>query len=138
MSHGMPHFGCEYKNGKVNSHALLEGAYCAVCGKPAQHAHHEPPRGIGGGNSYRELSGVKLKPALIALCAHCHHDRHSAGLTIEWHWTDKPSEEEWESGWPLKVGFPPHSELLYDLGRWEFYNNGELIQMQTKPPCLDF
>lgn len=120
MTHGMPHLGAHYETADVNSHTLDDGAYCAFCGARAVHAHHEPPKQMGGGNSYRELGGVEIRPALIALCAECHAARHSGRLRIEWVWLDVASMNEWNSGFPLENGFVPHDLLLFEIGYWQF------------------
>lgn len=130
-THGMPHHMAHYTGAGVNQCALDDGAWCACCGKRATEAHHEPPKGLGGGNSYRSLGGERIRPALIALCPECHAKRHSGMLRIEWEFDDQPSLDEWESGWPLAHGFIPHDTMLYECGRWEFYENGKLKRTVT-------
>lgn len=126
--YGMPHHMCHYETNAVNSHKLDEGAWCGCCGKKAAHAHHEPPRGIGGGKSFLELGGKLLRPGLIALCAQCHDDRHFSDLRIEWVFDDGCADE-WFSGWPLERGyFRPHDPILYEMGEWRFMRNGEIVR----------
>ena len=78
---GMPHLGARYTGRGVNAYRLDEGAPCAFCGRPAAHAHHEPPKGTGGGVLHLGTPhGVfDLRPALVALCPECHDARHAGG-----------------------------------------------------------
>ena len=123
---GMPHVGCHYANLSVNSHKLDRGARCAVCGQIARHAHHEPQKGMGGTRGFL-LHEFALRPALLALCPQCHHDRHFSDLSFTWLWEDDESEAEWASGKLLRDGFGPGSEELFSLGYWVVLRNHKPI-----------
>lgn len=140
VCYGVPHLGAHYETDNVNSHTLDEGAYCAVCGRPAAHAHHEPPKGIGAGSAYLTIEGnprhedgrcfvrtYRIRPSLIALCAQCHADRHSGLLAINWEFDDDWAQS-WLDGALLDMGIHPHSDELFDYGKWLFWRNGNLIR----------
>lgn len=120
---GKPHFMASYSHG--DAHSLDPGASCAVCGRPAESAHHEPPKGFGGGRrtwAMRTPMGTfVLRPALIALCGSgttgCHGKRHSGLLRIDWEWDDGRWEEAWWSGEMLSK-IEPHDPGIYEYGRW--------------------
>ena len=120
---GMPHHMAFYTSG--DRHSLQAGATCLVCGRPAESAHHEPQKGMGGQTwTLRTPKGAfVLRPALIALCGSgttgCHGKRHSGLLRIEWVWDDPAWEEAWFSGEVLSMGVRPHSPELLGFGHWE-------------------
>ncbi len=126
--YGMPHVGCWYTGFSVNSYERAYDARCVVCGKLAQHSHHEPQKGIGGGGKGFRLGGFTLRPALLALCADCHEDRHHAHISFDWKWDDLETEELWASGYLLENGFEPHDEMLFMLGCWEVFRDGQPIK----------
>lgn len=134
--YGMPHLGAHYEGEGVNSHTVDYGASCAVCGKRAAHAHHEPPKGMGAGGAYLTIEGnprhedgrcfirrYRVRPSLIALCAECHNDRHSGRLSCEWRF-DEGWLQSWLDGELLDMGINAHSDELYDYGRWVFERDG--------------
>lgn len=115
-----PSVGASYAGRSVRSNRLDEGARCAVCGRPATNAHHEPPVGMGGGRARLALNGVAMRPALIALCGSgttgCHGKVHSGALRLEWAFDSDEEEELWWRGW-----FAPevYEAGAAGLGRWE-------------------
>lgn len=127
-SFGMPHIGCEYRGSGVNTLRIEEGARCAICGRRATNAHHEPPKGMGGRNSSFTLRTSRglftLKPAGFALCGSgttgCHYDRHRGLWLPEWFWDNSLVKESWWSGYLLSRGIKPHSPELYEYGCWKF------------------
>lgn len=147
ICYGMPHLGAHYETNSVNSHRINSHAFCAVCGKRAAHAHHEPAKGMGAGKSiFRidcmsdfdtnsdsiSISTFVLMPALIALCPQCHADRHSFTLRFQWVFDNDNLTEQWLTGKLLKDGIEPHSSLLYQYGHWCIYNGGILIKEVRK------
>ena len=52
---------------------LAEECACAVCGKRPCQAHHEPPIGMGGGDT-------RYWKRAVPLCAECHRKRHDTAL----------------------------------------------------------
>lgn len=125
-SFGMPHVGARYTADNVNRYRLEDGARCAVCGRPATNAHHEPPKGSGG--KHRQFTmwtpwgRFILKPALIALCGSgttgCHGMRHEGRVSFTWEWYDEKDAERWWSGELLSHGYSPHDPMLNELGYW--------------------
>lgn len=126
ICYGMPHIGCHYESSSVNSHKLNENALCAVCGAPAVHAHHEPPKGMGAGSAYFKIGEHKLRPSLIALCENCHYDRHSKGLKIRFKLNDDETTNRWLQGELLDKGITPHSPEIYEYGYWVIYDDGSI------------
>lgn len=124
---GMPHVGCHYAGNSVNSHKLYRGTRCAVCGETASDAHHEPQKGMGGGKGL-PMHGYVLRPALLALCPQCHHDRHFGRLSFVWFWRDEETEIDWASGKLLRDGFKPHDPELFRLGYWVALVDGKPIK----------
>lgn len=132
---GMPHLGAHYFGDSVNRYRKDEGAVCAVCGKPAENVHHEPPKGAGG--KYRQFTMWSkwgrfiLKPALIAMCGSgttgCHGDRHGGRVSITWEWFDEADAERWWTGELLSHGYVPHDPKLYDLGQWRIEAGGRSL-----------
>lgn len=129
---GMPHIGAYYLHDNADSNKLEHGAFCAVCGRPANNSHHEPPKGAGG--RYRQFTMYSdwgmfiLKPALVALCGSgttgCHGARHNGNFRIEWEWFDDTYAEQWWSGYLLSHGYVPHDPKLYELGQWRITSGG--------------
>lgn len=119
---GMPHLGASYAGGGIERTRLGDGALCALCGRPATNAHHEPPRSNGAFLLPTKWGMFVLKPALIALCGSgttgCHGARHDRRVAFEWRWADADAEALWWSGYLLSHGYPPHSRRLLDLGGW--------------------
>lgn len=116
--YGMPHIHCYYSGRDVNSHRLEDGAVCTVCGLPATNAHHCPPKGTC---PTIKLAGVKLRPALIAVCGSgttgCHDGFHGgAWIEARWEWDDPKDFERWWTG-QLLESYEPHDPRLYRLGR---------------------
>lgn len=134
---GKPHLGCFYAHDDVHSHKREDMALCAICGKPATNAHHEPPLGMGGKNRHFVLATkwgqFVLKPALFALCGSgttgCHGKRHTRLYRFEWHWDSTKNAKAWWSGKLLKEGMAPHSEKLFELGYYLLIDD---IQMTTR------
>ena len=122
--YGMPHLGCFYEGEGVNSHKREADALCTICGKPADNAHHEPPKGTAPLFVLKTGWGAfLLKPALIALCGSgttgCHGDRHNGRYEFRWEWKSAEYAEKWWSGWFLAHGYDPHDPRLYEFGHWE-------------------
>lgn len=113
-----PHMGCSYRGLSVNSHHVKSGARCAACGDLATQAHHEPPRGLGGGKS--NYKGQM--PALIALCTGCHLERHSGLLRFEWNLYEPELAEEIITG---AIGAEPHSRDMFEFGYWNVIRDGK-------------
>lgn len=125
---GMPHIGCRYRRDDVDSLRVDKGAACFLCGRHATNAHHEPPKGMGGKNrqfALRTPMGMfVLKPAGFALCGSgttgCHNGFHGGSrFAASWHWERPEYGDLWWNGYWLAHGVNPHSETLYELGRWE-------------------
>ena len=119
--YGKPHIGCGYKSKNVNSHFIEKGAVCAVCGRSATNAHHWPPKGRC---STFTLNGMKMNPALIALCGSgttgCHGAWHDGRFKALWRWDcEDAAMEWWEDGF---CGLAPHDPMLYRFGCWELYD----------------
>lgn len=118
---GMPHMGADYRNATGDAHKLESGLHCVRCRlNPAEQAHHEPPKGMGGAKRTFTLHGYQMRPALLALCAECHHERHQMMYTIRWKWFEPDYERMWWEGELFAEGYVPHDPRLYDLGEWEF------------------
>lgn len=95
---GMPCVGAEYL-GK-SRHRLLEGARCAVCGRPATNSHHIVPKGLGGGSRGLQLGPYSLRSPLIALCGSgnasgCHGAAHRRLIRFRWVWDDPANQDRW-------------------------------------------
>lgn len=123
---GMPCLGCEYTGEGAHRYRLLDGARCAVCGRPATNCHHEPHLGMGGRNASFRLHGVELRPALIALCGSgttgCHGLVHSGRISLEWRWDAEWCEDQWWGGELLCMA---EDGLLLSLGHWAVVQGGE-------------
>lgn len=144
---GMPHVGARYI-GATKRWAPDEEAVCAVCGRLATNAHHEPQRGTCGVSTLvTDYGRWTLQPALIALCGSgttgCHGLRHSGRLSFRWVWDNEQAREDWFSGFLLASGFMPHDERLFTLGHWEavdeqgnsaYLMGGEPMAARAKPP----
>ena len=122
-SYGKPHVGCLYGRDDVRSLVLdrRDGPVCcAVCGRLARNAHHEP-----AGRRHllmrTKMGAHVLKPAGFALCGSgttgCHGRRHSGLIRIEWRWDRDDYAEAWWTGTML-LEIDPHSKALYAFGRW--------------------
>ena len=136
--YGMPHLGCEYTADDVNRYRTLEGACCVVCGRPYPNAHHEPPKGVGRNFLLSTPMGqFVLKPALIALCGSgttgCHGMRHNGQLKVRWEWYSDENAERWWDGYWLSHGYQPHSERLFELGRYVFEMDGTEREARILP-----
>ncbi len=125
---GMPHIHCHYRFDDTDSNRLDDGARCAICGRVATNSHHEPPKGLGGGNRQFALQTPMglfiLKPALIALCGSgttgCHNGFHGgARFSAQWVWERPEYGEMWWQGYWLSHGIAPHDNALYEMGHWE-------------------
>ena len=122
--YGKPHIGAHYMGADVKSHKALQGALCAVCGRPATNVHHVSP--LSRGKTFRletQVGNWDLKPALFALCGSgttgCHNGFHGgARFKAEWVWDNDHEAEEWWSG-RLLLMMMPHDPLLYLSGCWE-------------------
>ena len=121
---GMPHLFARYRSG--DAHELEPGARCAACGAPAEHCHHMPPKGIGGGSATQTVriadgSEHVLRPALIALCGKCHEAYHATGrLGIEWVWDLPQHGWDWNDGMLAAPVYDGNSPLLWRWGQWVF------------------
>lgn len=117
--YGMPHLQAHYEGSKVTSHKLDEGAWCAVCGRPATNVHHHPPRSKGNFTLVTPNGTWELKPSLIALCGSgttgCHGKVHQGLVRIAWEWDSDEDAEDWWSGRTL-MELEPHSDAIH--GRW--------------------
>lgn len=126
---GMPSVGCEYTGSGAHRYRLLDGALCAVCGRPATNCHHEPHLGMGGRNARFELHGVELRPALIALCGSgttgCHGAIHAGRFSLRWEWADPEDEDRWWAGELLALA---ESAELFELGGWAIDGNGRWMR----------
>ena len=133
---GMPHLGARYTGPGVNAYRLDDGALCAFCGRPAAHAHHEPPKGTGGGVLHLATPhGVfDLRPALVALCPECHEARHAKGgdgrLSVRWEWDTPLLAMAWWRGDVLAGGTEPHSPELFGSGRYALYRMGYRVEVR--------
>ena len=139
LCYGMPNIGARYTRDDVRAYELLDDYVpCAVCGRPATNVHHEPPRSSSSAGRKRpgslllrtEMGQFVLKPSLIALCGSgttgCHGKRHCGLLRIRWEFYEESDAEKWLSGWYLsRPDWSPHSERLYEIGRWIFEEYGE-------------
>lgn len=124
MLYGMPHIGAWYQSDNVNSHKLVPGASCSVCGHRATQAHHCPPKSTARSILLMsEWGRFVLKPALIAVCAKCHTAIHRHEIIPTWEWDDEELVEQWASGYLLSHGYPAHSVKLNELGHWVFKRN---------------
>lgn len=124
---GVSNLGAHYCGDGVRQCCRDPQAVCAICGRPATNVHHEPPVGMGGGNSQWTLElpdgrTVKLRPALIALCGSgtegCHGKRHSGVFRLEWRWASEEYEAKWWDGTFFAQGFGPHDPRLLEYGGW--------------------
>lgn len=133
---GMPHLGARYTGPGVNDYRLDDGAACAFCGRLAAHAHHEPPKGTGGGVLHLATpeGTFDLRPALIALCPECHESRHAKGgperLGIRWEWDDPIQAMRWWRGGMLAGGTEPHSPDLFGSGRYALTRMGYRVEVR--------
>lgn len=142
LCYGMPHIGARYTRDDVRAYEPVDDYVpCAACGRPASSIHHEPPRSASSctdGKRKRpgslllrtEMGQFVLKPALIALCGTgttgCHGKRHDGRLKIHWEFYEEADAEKWLSGWYLsRPDWSPHSERLYEIGRWIFEEGGK-------------
>lgn len=121
--YGMPHLGCFYSNSRIDSHRRHDGAPCAVCGKIASNAHHDPPRRHGLFVMETPMGAFVLRPALIAVCGSgttgCHNGFHGgARYEARWEWLTDEAARKWWSGWFLSHGYEPHDPRLYQFGCW--------------------
>ena len=121
--YGKPHIGAFYSGSGVKSHKREEGAICAVCGRPATNAHHNPQ--LSKGDIFLLITKwgrFALKPALIAVCGSgttgCHNGFHGgARFKARWVWDSDEYAEMWWEGEFLKR-MRPHSKELYLYGKW--------------------
>lgn len=120
---GKPCIGAHYTGRTAHDYTLEECARCAICGRPATNAHHEPHLGMGGRNSRFVLNAdnesMPLLPSLIALCGSgttgCHGLVHSGRYKIAWEWFEDRFERDWWDGKMLCIVQDPE---LYDFGQW--------------------
>lgn len=120
---GKPHLGAFYRREDYRSHAMLEGARCAVCGRPATNVHHVVARSKAHGFTVDTPLGrfVALSP-LFALCgsgtAGCHGRFHSLRYVVRWEWDDEDYKEAWWDGRTLARVCSPHDRVLFTMGRY--------------------
>lgn len=133
---GMPNLGARYTGPGVNDYQLDEWAVCAFCGRPAAHAHHEPPKGTGGGVLHLATpeGTFDLRPALIAMCPECHEARHAKGgderLRIRWEWDNPMLAMRWWKGGMLAELAEPHATELYAFGRYVLTRMGYRVEVR--------
>lgn len=119
--YGKPHIMCHYGGTGVNTYRLDDGARCVCCGRPAENAHHCPPKGT---SPTFTLHGHVLRPSLFAVCGSgttgCHGGFHSLNrFTVRWEWDGETEQEMWWRG-ELLEEYGPHSPMLYNYGEWVF------------------
>lgn len=121
---GKPHVGASYLyRDRIDKYIMDEDCTCAICGKLATNVHHQPFRSHGKGII---INGKLLRPSLFALCGSgttgCHGKIHNGTIKIKWKWVDENyAKRFWEGS--LFEYAPPHSELLYEFGYWDFIDN---------------
>ncbi|WP_304598274.1 hypothetical protein [Adlercreutzia caecimuris] len=122
--YGKPHIGAFYAGAGVRSNRLEQGAWCAVCGRPATNAHHCPPVGTCGFLTLPTAAGdIRLRPALFALCGSgttgCHNGFHGGSrYRARWAWNSDALARDWWEG-RILMWAQPHDRQLYALGHWE-------------------
>ena len=144
--YGKPNFGAFYRVSEfaderkaalraAHSHQLTDGAACICCGRPATNAHHYPP--LGTCATFRRDDGVRLRPALFAVCGSgttgCHNGWHGgARFKALWRWdSDEYARDWWERTLLQDEG--AHSPSLYLFGCWELYDmeQGRIWQVRA-------
>lgn len=120
---GKPCVGAEYA-GNGDAHRLEGGARCCICGRPAANAHHEPPKGMGGGAFRLDTpNGPRiLRPPLLAVCGGgnacgCHAMLHKGIAKVRWEWDSELFEREWLEG-RLDEELYRNDERLFTMGRY--------------------
>lgn len=118
--YGKPHLGAHYKSFDAKSHALDDGARCAICGRPATNVHHLGQLKWGRCFSLRTPWGTHtLLPSLMAVCGSgttgCHGAIHEGRIRVSWIWSDDLAAQGWWEGELLRA-FDAHSSVLYDYG----------------------
>lgn len=120
---GKPCVGAEYA-GNGDAHRLEAGARCFICGRPAANAHHEPPKGMGGGAFRLDTpNGPRiLRPPLLAVCGSgnacgCHAMLHKGIAKVRWEWDSELFEREWLEG-RLDEELYENDERLFAMGRY--------------------
>lgn len=120
---GKPCVGARYL-GPGDAHVLDPDAKCVVCGRLACNAHHEPPKGIGGGAFRLDTpNGPRiLRPPLLAVCGSgnacgCHAMLHKGIAKVRWEWDSEFFEREWLEG-RLAEGLYRNDERLFAMGRY--------------------
>lgn len=134
QSYGMPHIGAHYYRDDVSCY-LRDSDECTICGKQATNTHHHPARGKARSFTLKTKHGAfVLKPALFALCGSgttgCHGLVHQRKIEIKWKWDSDEYQEQWFSGYLLAHGVVPHSERLYEYGRWSIGDGTTEIEIR--------
>lgn len=117
---GMPNNGASYLHSRGDAHKVTGRMGCVCCRvNPAEHAHHEPQKGMGGHKTLK-LHGKTLRPSLHALCHRCHEAVHRGEIGIRWEWDSQEDMRRWWEGDMFAEGIAPGDVRLYDCGRWAY------------------
>ncbi len=133
---GKPCVGARYV-GSGDSHILDPDARCLVCGRLAANAHHEPPKGMGGGSFTLETPRgfFALRPPLLAVCGlgnatGCHGGLHSGRIRARWEWDSEILERDWLEG-RMRPELYGNDPLLFSMGRYVLEAGG--MEMEVRP-----
>lgn len=130
---GKPHIGpLFYKSPTSRNATFLDSCLCQICGRPAIHAHHLVPKGMGGANFKIERNGLILRSPCIAVCHQCHERFHLRGvksmwLKARWVW-DRPEYAVADERGLLVPS--PHSESYFNYGCYEIRNAISKIEIR--------
>ena len=120
---GKPCVGAAY-TGKGDAHRLEVGAACCICGRPAANAHHEPPKGMGGGLFRMDTpkGQIALRPPLLAVCGFgntlgCHGQLHAHCVKVRWEWDKEIYERHWLEG-RFRPEWYRNDPILFAMGRY--------------------
>lgn len=126
---GKPCVGARYL-GAGDSHVLDPEARCVVCGRLACNAHHEPPKGMGGGLFRMDTpkGQIALRPPLLAVCGFgntlgCHGQLHAHCVKVRWGWDKEIYERHWLEG-RFRPEWYRNDPVLFAMGRYVIDFNG--------------
>ena len=115
----------------------FRSAFCAVCGRPSQNAHHIVPKGMGGGSKKLTMYGIDLFSPTIDVCGFgnasgCHGNFHAGRYSAKWVWDVVGAEEAWWSGELMKDA--ANDPELWNLGHYEICDTetGEIVTLMGK------
>ena len=118
---GKPCVGARYL-GPGDAHVLDPDAKCVVCGRLACNAHHEPPKGMGGGAFRLDTPNGPRIPPLLAVCGGgnacgCHAMLHKGIARVRWEWDSELFERHWLEG-RFRPEWYRNDPVLFAMGRY--------------------